>query len=614
MRTVLRTLDEIGVFFQSFNWSLFCFDTETTDLRYDRLQIIGLSLFDGSLHGYIPIDDNNRIIVMSYLQDKFNSTKGKGSFIIGHNLVFDLKVLTKYNVLIRNAELFDTLIAAHLLDEYQSKSLKELSKKYLGVETVSWEDAKKQGYYSEKFYDYALNDSEWTWKIAQMMKKELEAQGLVKLFKQLEMPFQYALLQMATSGVLIDIKLVDKITAKIRKEAVDLEIDLLEYLKEPYELQTNLFSKSFSVVSNIDFNSPKQLADILFERLKLPVVEYTPSGTPATGKKTIEKHRNHEFIQMLMKFKIAQKLLTAFFEPLPDFIQADGRVYPEFKDHGTKTGRLSCEHPNLQQLPKSKEEFPIETRACFTVPEGYEMITCDYSGQEVAVMAEISKDPTLVDALNKGQDLHLKIANQFYNLGIPDEYLYSTSENYEKIKKKYKKERDRAKTITFGLAYGKGAYGFSKDFGITEEEAQQIVDKYFASMPEVKSAIDKAKQDILKQGYVTNLVGRKRRFQMEFGKYPNKVFRQAFNFQIQGSSADMIRAASIATLNLSRKHPEWDLKIIGSVHDENIYEVKKEYATLAAQEIKKAFSAVAQKFIVPVCAEIGRGMNYANAK
>ena len=246
------------------------------------------------------------------------------------------------------------------------------------------------------------------------------------------------------------------------------------------------------------------------------------------------------------------------------------------------------------------------------------MITCDYSGQEIAVAAEQSKDETLVDTLNKGQDMHLRIANQFYELGIPDEALYKTHKDYSTYKKQFKPQRTQAKTITFGLMYGKGAYGFAKDFGIPEEEAQEIVDKYFDSMPMLRDAIQKAHDEIDLNGTVTTMLGRKRHFEQETqwnGEigYPKKAYRQAFNFLIQGYSADMIRMAMNKVRQVGSKNKHWGLKLVACVHDEIVVEVKTEYTKEASDGIKQAMESVVN-FIVPVIADIGIGKNYEEAK
>ncbi len=296
-------------------------------------------------------------------------------------------------------------------------------------------------------------------------------------------------------------------------------------------------------------------------------------------------------------------------------VEIDGRVRPNFKDTGTKTGRLSCNNPNLQQLPKVNKEFPIDTRKCFTVPNGHKMITCDYSGQELRVLAQITGDPALIDTFNKGKDMHLSTANDFFNLGIDEEDLYEGSPKIEDLKEFYKDERNKAKTINFGMAYGKGAYGFSQDFNISEEEAQDILDKYFAALPKVKKAIDTCHKNVTEQGWVETMTGRRRHFSKieknGWTGYPKKAYRESFNFLIQGFSADMIRIAMNRVYE--KAPPEWGLKAIATVHDEAVYKVRDEHVEAAKVFIKEQFEK-AVNFCIPVVADVGVGTTYSEAK
>jgi DNA polymerase I-like protein with 3'-5' exonuclease and polymerase domains len=272
---------------------------------------------------------------------------------------------------------------------------------------------------------------------------------------------------------------------------------------------------------------------------------------------------------------------------------------------------------NCQQLPKPKSYAPVNVRSVFTAPKGYKMFSCDYSGQEVAVMAQQSKDPTLVKALNNGYDMHLAVANTFYELKIPEDCLSTKHPEYHIYKEKYSKERSLAKTITFGLAYGKGAYGFAKDFNIEEEEAQVLVDNYFKGMSVLKEAINKAHKELEDTGVITHMAGRKRHFNLtedsEFWEIESAK-RKAFNFQIQGFSADMIRAASVNVHRRKDKFKEWDLKAIMTVHDEFVYIVKEAFVMEATTLVKGAFEDVCKNFVVPVNADIEIGENYGNSK
>jgi hypothetical protein len=276
----------------------------------------------------------------------------------------------------------------------------------------------------------------------------------------------------------------------------------------------------------------------------------------------------------------------------------------------------NCSNPNFQQFPKELEGFP-SLRDCFIVDKGYKMIASDYSGQELRVLAQLTQEPGLIDVFNKGKDLHLATANEFFNLNIPESMLYDNHPQFNEMKELHKDARNRAKIINFGIAYGKGNFGFSQDFGISEAEAQEILDRYFKSFPRVKQAIDDTKREVQANGFVKTLTGRMRHFEMKesYGQryYANSSFREAFNFKIQGFSADMIRLAAIKTFNTAKANPEWGMKMLMTVHDEIVYQVKEQYAEQARDAIKNDFEA-AVKFVVPIVADVHIGSNYGGVK
>ena len=605
-RYVIRNELELTNFLVEFGPNI-AFDTETTSLIYTELELEGISMCDGKKACFIPFINEKILTALATMFKNANT-------IIAHNIVFDMKVMYKYGIDLRGGKLYDTMVADHLIDERREHGLKYLAKEFLGVEeTMKWEEARRIG--GKTFEEYATNDAIWTYQICMLQQPQLKEQDLVRLFREIEMPFQEVLLEMVIEGVDVDLVEMNKTKVELVQESENILVQMLDSIDEPYSMQIDLDGKS-TIVSKINFNSPKQLGDILFTKLGLEVVETTPSGAPSIGKKTIEALRDkHIFASFLEKYKIVQKLLSSFFKPIPELVEEDGKVRPNFRDIGTKTGRLSCNKPNLQQLPKVNKKFPIDTRKCFVVPQGHRMITCDYAGQELRVLAQISQEPVLIDTFNKGKDMHLSTANDFFELGIAEEDLYENSPNIETLKTKFKDERNKAKTINFGMAYGKGAYGFSKDFNISEEEAQEILDKYFAALPEVKRSIEECHNNVTTQGWVKTMTGRRRHFDKVekngWKGYPMKAYRESFNFLIQGFSADMIR---IAMTKVYQKAPKiWGLKTIATVHDEAIYKVKEEYEEPAKTFIKQQFES-AVSFCIPVVADIGVGDNYGTAK
>jgi DNA polymerase-1 len=626
-RQILKTLTEVQTFFTDFG-KTYAWDTETTGLKYMQLEIEGASFYDGVKACYIPFMYRYNIKtspsvywtnpetndILKFLKPIFETAKTS----IAHNIVFDMKVIYKYGISLEGVKIYDTMIADHLIDEYRSHKLKDLAKNILGADVTRYDELDDSG--TQEFADYAMNDAIWTYQLCMHQQPIMKKENLVGAFRDIEMPFQFCLLDMEVNGMLVDTNKVSKLREELTVAIDDFNIELHNHVGAECGFQATL-TGDINIIPTINFNSGKVLQDILFNQLELEVIEQTPSGAPSTRKLTINTYKKTvPFVSTLNKYKIANNLLTSYFSEdgqIMRNIDSDDRVRPSFKDTGTKTGRLSCSEPNLQQLPKPNEDFPIESRSAFVVEPSERMIVSDFSGQEIRVMAQISKDPTLVSALNNGYDMHLAIANQFYKLGIPEECLNTTHTDYEMWKKKFKKERFNAKSITFGLCYGKGAYGFAKDFGCSETEAQKIVDEYFSGMPLLKKAIDNAHQEVKENGYVTYISGRRRHFQKieknGWEGYSKKSLRQAFNACIQGYSADMMRMAMNSVRAESKKHPEYKLKILATVHDEIIVSVDRMYEIEASEMVKRAMEECV-KFCVPIVADTEIVKNYGEAK
>lgn len=589
--------------------SVVAFDTETTDLSWYKQEVHGVSICDGETTIYIDITDEN---IFPLLSTFFEQTV----LLIAHNITFDVKALYKHGVNLFEKQWFDTMVAEHLIDERNEKSLKKMAEKYLGATTATYEQTVKMGIHSEKFYEYALNDAQWTWEIFHQQKGQLHDCGVVELMRDIEMPFLKALAEMEMNGITVDVDRVEEKTAELKELVFSAEIKVLEAAGHKPSIQMGL-DGSRSVKSTFDVNSPKHLRELLYDKLGLKAPGKTNSGMASTDKTSLASLKNeHDIVPLILEYRKYKKLLSSFFEPLMGFVDGDGKVRPSFNNVGTRTGRLSCSKPNLQQLPQGESD-PAKTRSCFTSQAGYTMITCDYSGQEIRVLAHVSQDEALIDILHKGQDLHLATAKRFYNIDVPDEALKADHPKHEEYKELYKKQRNQAKIINFGIAYGKGAFGFAQDFKITEEEAQAILDEYFNGFPGVYNAIQQAKRDVKRNGYVTSMTGRRRHFDAKENNgdkyYANASFREAFNFLIQGYSADMIRMATIKVRETSKEHPEWDLRMLATVHDENVYEVKNQYLEEAKNAIKQSFER-AVSLAVPVVSKIGVGPTYNEAK
>jgi len=612
-RQVLISPQEVQKALCTMNKDIIAFDTETTHLKFAIQQIVGISLCDGSHCYYIDLHESQFLQEILYcLREFFKNVKT----LVAHNAPFDLAILYKYGIPFEHCELFDTQVAVHLIDENNPTGLKYCASTYLGVETKDYEEVVGLGVHSRQFYEYALNDAEWTYNLMLILRKKLMEEDLVDLFRNIEMPFQFVLVQLKTTGLLVDKDKVVKTIEELREHKLKLMKEMYEKLGVHYNIQKTFYGTNM-IVGKINFSSPQQLSKILFEDLKLEPVERTEKGHPSVGKKTLQHYSDHEFVSVLNKYKIVDKLLHTFFEPINDYIDYDGRIRPNFNDTGTATGRLSCTAPNVQQLPKVNKALPIDVRGCFICPPGFKMIACDYSSQELRVIAKLSKDENMIEGFKKGMDMHLMTANRVFDLGLGTEELITTHPNYEINKEKYKDERNKAKIVNFGFAYGKGAFGFAKDFGTDEDEAAEFLKKYTDAFPGIEEAREECNRQVDEFGEVTCMSGRKRHFEKivngDWSGYSRKAYRQAFNFLIQGYSADMIRMAMNTVHSKFKNYPEFELKAIATVHDEAVYQVKEEFADDAAKMIKDCFeNVVAWDF--PIEADISIGNSYGEVK
>jgi len=586
----------------------FSFDTEVTSLRYTEMDIVGMSFCDGKEACYIDLWQNpEKEEILERLREIFDLNIKK---LVMHSVKFDLKVLKKFGFEFVTKDIFCTQTAKHLLDENSKNGLKFLAEKELGVkEVLKWEDV-KDDFKCQKFYDYAINDSIWTWQLHKIYDKELRWQNLDNLFFDIEMSFQWVLRDLEINGVLVDVEKMAVMEKQLKQMIFDWKIKLLDFAGLKYGIQIHLFCGDKEIIS-ANLNSTKQLIDIIQNKLGLKITEMTDGGKPSVGKKSLEKLKGkHGFIDLLIKFKKAVKMHDSFASTFPSFVESDGRIRTSFNNCVTVTGRLSSSDPNLQQLPKKKSDFPIDFRSCFIAPKGKKLIVIDFSGQELRVCGHVTQDKNMLNAFNNKIDLHLLFSNKLFDLGIIKDALRETHLDYESLKTKYKEQRDIAKNgVSFPLIYGSTAYGISTSLNIPEETAQKYIDEFFDLYPNVKKTIDECYKRVKTQKYVRSGAGRKRRF-IEF---TNKAVRQAFNFLIQGYCADLLRIATVEVRKYIRENSNTGLKLIMLVHDELVLECDDEYVDKTVPELKQIIEdSVRLSVNLPV--EIGVGDNYSEAK
>ena len=614
-RTIIHSWKEFcGWIEERRDSNVLALDCETTSLAYLDMELVGISLCDGERVTYIDLIDNPEYnTLLKALQIFFNEFCGT---LIMHNSTFDIKTLRKFGINLEKVSIFDSLIASHLLDENTPNGLKGLATILLGAPpTIEWRDAVKQGFHSQLFYDYACKDAEWTFRLWQLFAPRLEKEGLSNLFHNIEMPFVHCLVDMEINGVCIDKAKLAELRNTIDGQIKLLHIKLCQMVEVDFVLQSNLFGGEQEIIADINFDSPHQLSKLLKEKLSLDL-KPNIRGHCSVDKFTLRRFSNNPFVKILMEYRRATSLRDKFIDVMPSFIQRDGRVRTSFRNT-LVTGRLSSSKPNLQQISKDNTG-PLKVRECIIAPPGKSLICCDFAGQELRVLAIESQDKTMAEAFRKNQDLHLTTANQFFNLNIPDDVLLVNHPRHSEMKTKFKGERDKAKTIGFGLIYGKTANGFAKDWNVSKEEAQKFIDMYFEKFPSVKRRIDKCTEDLRRQGWVVNLSGRRRRFP-DYQSAPDKIKfrmeRQAFNFLIQSFSADLMKWGALIAKSLTKIHFDWGCKLILTVHDEYVWEANERYAQQAAWWLKEAIEkTISAQLPIPLVIDVKTGENYSKAK
>ena len=507
-------------------------------------------------------------------------------------------------------KIYDTLTASHLLDENLFENgLKYLTRTQLHREVVEYKDAIKYGTDSDEFYEYAMADAINTYDLYKLQSPEIAKQGLGHLAWDIEFPFQKALMWLQINGIKADISTAKQMTYETQHLYYSIENELLNIFGGEYIVSITPRSRVVSCVPSINFNSSEQVVPLI-EGLGFKIWEKSKKTKKKSWAKASKARLagSHPTIDLLIKFGKVEKLLNGFLKPFGGFINADGRIRSSFHNSVAVTGRLSCSSPNIEQLPKNNDIANI--RNLFIAEPDNVIIVADYSGQELRIMAEDSRDKTMLTELHKGFDIHLSTANNMEKLGLSIEQMTAGTDAFNEAKKKYKKQRNDCKTIGFGIPYGKGSYGFAKDFQCSEDEAQAIIDKWFTKYPYIKLAIDRTKRQIAQHGFVKNMSGRKRRFPnfKKSNKWAKeRCYRQGYNFKIQSFGADMIKVAAAKIVRDLR------IKLCNIVHDELVFEVHKDYVETAIIFIRDCMMS-AMTLTVPLEVDISYAERYGLAK
>lgn len=570
----------------------FCIDTETTSINAMRADLVGISISPKIEEAYyipIPEDYKEACKIVALLKPAIESKK---ICKIGQNIKYDLIVLEKYGVNF-TGNIWDTMIAHYLLQPDSRHNMDLLAEQYLNYETIHISSligpkGKKQknmrDLSPETIVDYACEDADITYQLYHKLKPILKKQGHMALFKNIEMPLLLVLADMEQTGVSIDLKALAKTGDDYRHRLEAIE-------KEVQELSGSEFN----------INSPKQVGEILFDKLKLSEKpRKTKTGQYVTGEEVLEKLRGkHPIIGKILDYRGLKKLLSTYIDALPELINpTTGRIHTSFNQAVAATGRLSSSNPNLQNIPIRNADGR-EIRKVFIPFTGERFFSADYSQVELRIMAHLSKDKNLIKAFNDGEDIHSETAAKLYHLDI---------------KEVDSEQRRKAKTANFGIIYGISPFGLSERLQIPRKEAKDLIERYFKSYPRVKEYIDKCIEHAKEKGYVETILGRKRMLpdiNSRNGVVRGYAERNAINAPIQGTAADIIKLAMIAIFKRF-KEEHIQSKMILQVHDELNFSVKSGEEWLVESIVKEEMEN-AYKMSVSLSAECGWGMNWLEA-
>ncbi|OGT60401.1 MAG: DNA polymerase I [Gammaproteobacteria bacterium RIFCSPHIGHO2_12_FULL_43_28] len=580
------------------NAKLIAFDTETTSLNYMEAQLVGVSFaIDEGKAAYIPFGHDyegapaqlSKYEVLTKLKPVIEDETIKK---VGQNIKYDMEVLATENIHLKGIQ-FDTMLESYVLDSISNNhSMDALALKYLGWRTITFEEVAGKGSKQitfnqvavDKAGEYAAEDADVTYRLHQTLWPRIQQETkLEKLFTDIEMPLVPVLARMEREGVLIDPK-------KLIQQGKELE-------KRLFELQNDAYS-----IADCEFNmnSPKQLQEILFERLKLPILQKTPTGQASTADPILQELA-HEFElpRIIIEYRSLSKLMSTYTNRLVEQISPiTKRVHTSYNQTVTATGRLSSSEPNLQNIPIRTPEGR-RIRQAFIAPTGCQLISADYSQIELRIMAHISEDPSLLRAFADNLDVHQATAAEIFNV------------NLDKVTKEM---RRHAKAINFGLIYGMSAFGLTRQLGISHHEAKNYIDRYFTRYPGVKAYMENTREDAKAKGYVETLWGRRLYLpEINSRQIPRQkaAERTAINAPLQGSAADIIKLAMI-DIDHWLYAESIPAKMIMQVHDELVFEANEKHMDSIMKGIEQRMMTVA-KLKVPLLVSIGTGDNWDSA-
>lgn len=575
---------------------LFALDTETDNLDYMAANLVGISFaLENGEAAYLPLQLDylgapktlEKTTALALLKPIL---KNPAIQKVGQNFKYDLTIFARNGIDVQGVA-FDTMLESYVLNSTGRHNMDDLAKRYLGHQTISFEEIAGKGKNQltfnqiplEKAAEYAAEDADVTMKLQQVLWEKLSKEPtLEKLFKEMELPLLGVLSRMERRGVLIDSDALFLQSNEIANRLSELEEQAYVLAGQPFNLA-----------------STKQLQEILFDKLGLPVIQKTPKGAPSTNEEVLEELAfSHELPKVLVEHRGLSKLKSTYTDKLPQMVNPQtGRVHTSYHQAVTATGRLSSSDPNLQNIPIRNEEGR-RIRQAFIAREGFTVVAADYSQIELRIMAHLSQDQGLINAFTQGKDIHRSTAAEIFGVALDE----VTSE-----------QRRNAKAINFGLIYGMSAFGLSRQLGIGRADAQSYMDLYFKRYPGVQTFMHDIREKAKAQGYVETLFGRRLYLpdiNSSNGMRRKAAERVAINAPMQGTAADIIKRAMIQLDQKLQNDP--DIAMIMQVHDELVFEVRSEKVAFYSELIKTHMESAAD-LVVPLIVEVGQGTNWDEA-
>ena len=575
---------------------LFALDTETDNLDYMAANLVGISFaLENGEAAYLPLQLDylgapktlEKTTALTLLKPILENPAIQK---VGQNFKYDLTIFARNGIDVQGVA-FDTMLESYVLNSTGRHNMDDLAKRYLGHQTISFEEIAGKGKNQltfnqiplEKAAEYAAEDADVTMKLQQVLWEKLSKEPtLEKLFKEMELPLLGVLSRMERRGVLIDSDALFLQSNEIANRLSELEEQAYVLAGQPFNLA-----------------STKQLQEILFDKLGLPVIQKTPKGAPSTNEEVLEELAfSHELPKVLVEHRGLSKLKSTYTDKLPQMVNPQtGRVHTSYHQAVTATGRLSSSDPNLQNIPIRNEEGR-RIRQAFIARKGFTVVAADYSQIELRIMAHLSQDQGLINAFTQGKDIHRSTAAEIFGVALDE----VTSE-----------QRRNAKAINFGLIYGMSAFGLSRQLGIGRADAQSYMDLYFKRYPGVQTFMHDIREKAKAQGYVETLFCRRLYLpdiNSSNGMRRKAAERVAINAPMQGTAADIIKRAMIQLDQKLQNDP--DIAMIMQVHDELVFEVRSEKVAFYSELIKTQMESAAD-LVVPLIVEVGQGTNWDEA-